>query len=91
MASFSQGGAQEAEVLEADQHRAAVNITRCQYAEMYKKHGLAEFGILLSCGRDFDLIEGFNPDIKLARTKTIMEGNEICDFRFTYGDRQNAD
>lgn len=44
--------------------------------------GWAEFGYLLSCGRDFPMIEGFNPKIRMRRTQTVMEGAENCDFRF---------
>ncbi|MGH7364833.1 MAG: L-2-amino-thiazoline-4-carboxylic acid hydrolase [Candidatus Rokuibacteriota bacterium] len=36
----------------------------------------------LSCNRDFSLIEGFNPAVKLTRTRTVMEGTSHCDFRF---------
>lgn len=60
----------------------AYNVTRCRYAEMYRALGLAELGTLLSCNRDFALIEGFNPEIALARTQTIMEGQPCCDFRY---------
>ena len=80
---FSQGGAQEVDVLEAGPTKISMNVTKCRYAEMYKEHGMEEFGYLLSCGRDFALIEGFNPEIKLTRTQTIMEGADYCDFRFT--------
>lgn len=72
----------EYEVLENTSTSAAANITRCKYAEMYQKHGLEEFGYHISCARDFSLFEGFNPEIKFTRTKTIMEGAEFCDFRF---------
>lgn len=58
------------------------NVTRCRYAEMYKELGISEFGHLLSCGRDAALISGFNPQIKLTRTKTIMSGAPYCDFRY---------
>jgi hypothetical protein len=37
-------------------------------------------------GRDFALVEGFNPKINLTRTQTIMEGADYCDFRFTMPD-----
>jgi fumarate reductase iron-sulfur subunit len=84
MPLFSQGGALELEMLETTQAQAAFNVTRCRYAEMYKEHGLEEFGYLLSCGRDFALIQGFNPKIRLTRTQTIMEGAEYCDFRFSF-------
>jgi hypothetical protein len=36
----------------------------------------------LSCARDYALIEGFNPDVSLKRTQTIMEGATHCDFRY---------
>jgi hypothetical protein len=49
---------------------------------MYASLGLQELGGLLSCNRDYALIEGFNPSIKLTRTQTIMEGAPHCDFRF---------
>jgi hypothetical protein len=29
------------------------------------------------------MIAGFNPDLKLTRTQTVMEGASHCDFRFT--------
>ncbi len=80
---FTQGGALEFEVVEITPERIAVNITRCKYAEMYREHGLSEFGSLLSCGRDYALIEGFNPDLRLERNQTIMEGADYCDFCFS--------
>lgn len=80
---FAQGGALEFELVEADSEKIRMNITRCRYAEMYQKNGMPEFGYLLSCGRDYALIEGFNPDIILDRTQTIMEGAAYCDFCFS--------
>jgi len=40
--------------------------------------------VILSCGRDFELISGFNPKMRLTRTKTIMEGCDCCDFRISF-------
>jgi len=82
LALWSQDGANESELVEITDTEIATNITRCRYADMYKEHGMEEFGYLLSCGRDFAMVAGFNPKIKLTRTKTIMEGDDICDFRF---------
>jgi hypothetical protein len=58
------------------------DVTACGYAAMYERMGLREHGCLLSCNRDFPFMEGFNPDIELQRTQTIMEGAEHCDFRY---------
>ncbi|MEX0284169.1 MAG: L-2-amino-thiazoline-4-carboxylic acid hydrolase [Paracoccaceae bacterium] len=63
------------------------NVTRCRYAELYQAMGLRDIGHLLSCNRDGDLCVGYNPDIELTRTQTIMQGASHCDFRF----RMNAD
>jgi hypothetical protein len=70
------------EVLEQSATRFSFNVRRCRYAEMYQLLGIPELGSLLSCSRDFALIEGFNPHIRLARSQTIMGGAAVCDFRF---------
>lgn len=44
----------------------------------------------LSCNRDFSLVEGFNPAVKLTRTQTVMEGASYCDFRFKLRRPQNT-
>jgi hypothetical protein len=68
------------EIVEQSPARYAFNVTRCRYAEMYRELGISDLGVLLSCGRDSALIEGFNPQIKFTRTQTIMEGAPLCDF-----------
>jgi len=72
----------EIEVLEQSEERLSFNVTRCRYAELYRALGIPELGALFSCNRDFALIEGFNPEVGLTRTQTIMEGAPFCDFRF---------
>jgi predicted ArsR family transcriptional regulator len=79
---WQKGDAYRMDVLEQTEERFAFNVTRCRYAEMYRALGIPEMGALLSCNRDFALIEGFNPDMRLTRTQTIMEGAPHCDFRF---------
>ena len=36
----------------------------------------------MSCCRDEPYSRGFNPDLRLTRTRTIMEGAADCDFRY---------
>ena len=81
--AWGAGGAYELEVLELSDVRYCFDIKRCRYAEMYQELGCPDFGFILSCSRDFALVEGFNPKMKLTRTKTIMEGYDRCDFRIT--------
>lgn len=70
------------DVLEQTDEAFSFNVTRCRYAEMYRELGVPELGSTLSCNRDFTLIEGFNPNVNLTRTQTIMEGASFCDFRY---------
>ena len=70
------------EVIEESAKTLSFNVTRCRYAELYESLGIRNIGTILSCTRDFALIEGFNPNISLNRTQTIMEGADFCDFRY---------
>jgi hypothetical protein len=72
----------EIDVLAADEERLEFNVTRCRYAEMYREMGLGDIGHLLSCNRDGDFCIGYNPDMALERTQTIMRGASHCDFRY---------
>ncbi len=44
--------------------------------------GVPELGAILSCNRDAASIAGFNPDVALTRTQTLMGGASHCDFRY---------
>ena len=79
---WKKGDAYRMDVLEQTEEKFSFNVTRCRYAEMYRALGIPEVGALLSCNRDFSLVEGFNPAVKLTRTQTVMEGASHCDFRF---------
>jgi predicted ArsR family transcriptional regulator len=70
-------------VLQTTPERFDFDVTRCRYAELYRALGIPELGEVLSCQRDGALIEGFNPDVALTRTQTIMQGAPCCDFRYT--------
>jgi len=70
----------EIEIVEQSTTVFAFNVTRCRYAELYGALGIGDLGRALSCARDAGLIAGFNPDITLQRTQTIMDGEPYCDF-----------
>lgn len=80
---WTEGGALELTVLRDDHEAFHFNVTRCRFAEMYHRLGLAGLGPILSCGRDGAMIAGFNPAIAFSRTQTIMEGASHCDFRYS--------
>lgn len=79
---WTRGEALELRVLQETPEHYDFDVTRCRYAEMYRALGIPELGDVLSCNRDASLIEGFNPEVTLERTQTIMQGAPSCDFRY---------
>lgn len=69
-------------ILEETEKKLSFDVTRCRYAELYEKVEMKELGLCLSCCRDGPFTKGFNPRMKLSRSRTIMQGSPLCDFRF---------
>ncbi len=80
---WTRDGALEIEVLEKTEDTFDFNVKRCRYAESYKEMGLGKLGAVLSCNRDAAFCTGYDPQLKLTRTQTIMGGASHCDFRYT--------
>jgi len=81
---WTQDDALHLDILEHDDEHLSFNVTRCRYAEMYCALGIPELGAVLSCNRDFALIDGFNADAELTRTQTLMQGASHCNFRYRF-------
>ena len=91
LSRWRENGALEIEILEQSPRQLSFNVTRCRYAEMYRALGMADLGSSLSCQRDFALAEGFNSEIQLTRTQTIMRGAHFCDFRFQLPEQKKTE
>lgn len=79
---WRRSGALEIQTVDETETSYAFNVTRCRYAEMYRELGLGDLGDVFSCTRDFEFSKGFNPEVKLTRTQTIMKGAPFCDFKY---------
>jgi hypothetical protein len=80
--AFARGDALDYRVIEQSRDAFEIDVTGCRYAEFYKELDEPELGFLLVCSADFSTAEGYDPDIKLTRTQTIMQGASHCDFRY---------
>ena len=76
------GGVLELEDWQQSDASLSFSVTRCGYAEFFRSRGLAELGFLLCCNRDHAVVEGFNPEMSLSRTQTLMQGTSHCNFRY---------
>jgi len=68
-----------AEFPESDAY-IAVNITRCGLVKWFREQDVPEIAPI-ACKGDFVWAE-FMTGLKLVRTKTLAEGDDICDFRY---------
>jgi hypothetical protein len=79
---WAKNGALRLEMIRETDSELFFDVTYCGYAQLYEKMEIKDMGFTLSCIRDFSFLKGFNPQIELKRTQTIMEGAKYCDFRF---------
>jgi len=61
--------------------------TKCMPYDGAKRFGVTEEAYYITCSRDPYMVEGFNPNIGLKRTKTRMQGHDCCDHFFYYKDK----
>jgi len=54
--------------------------THCSLYELAKHLGITEEGFYMFCETDPYITKGFNENIELSRTKTLMQGHDCCDF-----------
>ncbi len=80
ISKWTEGGALELNIKEDSEKVLSFDVTRCDFADLYKELGFGDIGALISCDRDAAFLEGFDPGIELLREKTLMEGKDLCDF-----------
>ena len=59
-------------------------VTECIWAKMMRELDASELGLLTMCDLDFISASVYNPNIKLVREKTLMNGDAYCDFTYIW-------
>ena len=77
---YAEGGSLEYEVIASSADQYDIDMHRCRYAEMMEELGGRDFGHLLICNADF--VAAKEMGMELSRTKTLMQGGGMCDFRY---------
>lgn len=63
------------------------NTIGCLWADTWREWGAEDIGYLVCCSSDFAVIPAQHPNLRLERTKTLMEGDGCCDFKFIWEDK----
>ena len=59
-------------------------VTSCIFAKVCRDLDAAELGYVMFCATDFPLAEVFHPKLRLERSKTLMQGDDCCDFHYRW-------
>ncbi|UCC82980.1 MAG: L-2-amino-thiazoline-4-carboxylic acid hydrolase [Gemmatimonadota bacterium] len=71
------------EVVEDTEKVFALEVTECVSADIMRSAGLGgEIGHAAVCNMDYYWPAAFNPNFKMERTKTLMQGDDICNHRY---------
>ncbi len=61
-----------------------LKVTECLWAKTYLDADAGDIGFASVCFGDYAWAESFNPQIKMVRDKTLMEGAPICNHRYIW-------
>jgi hypothetical protein len=69
------------EIVEETDQAFAANTTECLYAKTFREADAADIGYASFCHGDYAFTSAFNPEMKMIRTKTLMQGHDCCNHR----------
>jgi hypothetical protein len=59
-----------------------VKVTECLWAKTFRSMNAGDIGFATICYPDYASASGFNPKLKLIRSKTLMQGHDCCNHRY---------
>jgi hypothetical protein len=63
-------------------NKIVFNVTECLWAKTFKELNAADIGYILCCRPDFAIARAYHPNIRLKRTKTLMQGDRYCNHTY---------
>jgi hypothetical protein len=72
----------EFQVVRKNKEALEVIVTECLHFKTFKKFNATEIGMKMICMGDYAVVEGFNPNIRFRRPKTLMARDDCCHFIF---------
>ena len=63
------------------------NTVACLWADTWREWGAEDIGYLVCYASDFATIPAQHPNLRLERTKTCMQGDDCCDFKFIWEEK----
>lgn len=71
------------EIVEDTENVFRLRVTECVWATVFREAGLdGEIGHAAVCNMDYTWPTAFNPDFRMERDHTLMQGDDYCDHRY---------
>ncbi|MFW9977906.1 MAG: L-2-amino-thiazoline-4-carboxylic acid hydrolase [Candidatus Thorarchaeota archaeon] len=74
------------EFIESEPGTVRFCTKECLYADVFRGMDAADLGLIILCNGDISSAEVFHPKLRLERTKTLMQGDDCCDFKYMWDD-----
>jgi hypothetical protein len=72
------------EVIEESDEVFEMQVTECLWAKTFRGKQATDIGYATICHGDFTEATAYHPKLKLKRTKTLMQGHDCCNHRWTW-------
>jgi hypothetical protein len=70
------------EILTDTENELEIKYTECLYAKTFREADAGDIGYAALCYQDYPWTKQFNPNLKLIREKTLMQGYDCCHFKW---------
>ncbi|UCE54311.1 MAG: L-2-amino-thiazoline-4-carboxylic acid hydrolase [Desulfobacterales bacterium] len=72
------------EVIEESDEVFEMKVTECLWAKTFRDKKATDIGYATICHGDFTEAGAYHPKLRLKRTKTLMQGHDCCNHRWTW-------
>ena len=73
-------------VVEDTPKKLSLKFTECLWAKTFQEMNASDIGYPMCCHPDYAMAKIYHPNIKLIRTKTLMQGDDYCDHTYIWED-----
>jgi hypothetical protein len=74
------------DIIERTDRVCEIRVTECLWAKTFREAGASDIGYAVCCAGDWAMCQAFNPKMHLTRTKTLMQGDDCCNYRWELED-----
>ena len=61
-----------------------IHVTECLWTKTFKERNATDIGYATVCYSDFGSAQATHPKLSLERSKSLMEGHDCCNHRWTF-------